>query len=368
MGLIATISTIPERRETFLHVLDAILSRQSHAVDHVHVFLDRYGGVNPSLPADDRVTYHLGGGGPWVRYLPANDLADDDILLTLDDDMVYPPDYVGCGVAALSAAGDGWAVSFGGILWDPIGSPHTYTENSWRLIASRAQDRDRTVAFPMGAISFFRARDVKGIVQLRVPGFKTNDDMMVALGLQQRGVAISSLSRPAGWIRDLPTASAEHALYRRDVGTRYQVFREMVDRLGFDPTAGELGRYLEMPRRILVLADSAPPLPGAGGLDAALRGLCEPGAGVHLLAPVPASKIPDVMFSVNAPYEVHAVAVPEPGGRLDSFPPVRAWRNWRVARGSSEKWTFRERLARERLQPTEVYRYRRGRLEREGAA
>lgn len=361
-------STIPERRDTFLQVADAILHRQSRPVDRMHVYLYRYGGLDPSLPQDPRIEYHVdeGGKGPWVRYLPANDLDDDDVLMTLDDDTSYPGDYVLRGVAALESAGPKWAVSFGGILWDPLGSPQTYMQNCWRFLASRALDRDRTVAFPMGLVSFFRARDVKGIVQIPVPGLNTNDDMIIALGLQQRGVSIRCAARPAEWIRDLPTAGASHALYRWDVENRYKTFREMVDRLGFDPTAGELNRYLEKARRILVLSEGPlPPLPGTEDLDRRLRDLCTDGAAVHVLGSVPASLTGDVMCRMNAPYDIHAVAVPEPGGRLDWFPPVRAWRNWRINRAAQHLWASRERLARERLQPTDVYRYQNGALARE---
>jgi hypothetical protein len=358
-------STIPERRGTFFQVVDAILHRQSRPVHRLHVYLYRYGGLDPSLPRDERLEYHVdeGGKGPWVRYLPADDLENDDVLMTLDDDTSYPGDYVARGVAALESAGARWAVSFGGILWDPLGSPHTYMQNCWRFLASRAQDRDRTVAFPMGLVSFFRARDVKGIVQLPVPGLNTNDDMIVALGLQQRGVSIRCAARPADWIRDLPTATSPDALYRRDVDTRYRTFGEMVDLLGFDSTAGELSRYLEKARRILVLSQGLlPPLPGTEDLDRRLRDLCTDDASVHVLGPIPSSLAGDVACRMNAPYDVHVVAVPEPGGRLDRIPPVRAWRNWRVDRETRRKWASRERLARERLQPTEVYHYQEGRL------
>jgi Glycosyl transferase family group 2 len=370
MGLIATMSTFPERRQSFETVVDCILNRQSRPVDRLIVFLYRYGEIDPTLPSDPRLDYRIdrGGAGPWIRYTPADELEDDDILLTLDDDTFYPEDYVERGLAELLSVGLGWAVTFGGIVWDPLGAPHTYMQNCWRFIASDAQDRNREVAFHMGLVSFFRARDVKRIICHDLPGFNTNDDMMIAYGLQRRGVRIRCLRKPANWIRDLETAHAEHALYRRDIQTRYRVFTEMVSRLGFEPTAGELARYRGVTRRLLVLADVAPPLPGTEELDAALRSLCAEGCGVHVLAPVPASKIPDVMFRVNAPYEVHAVSVPEPGGRLDSLPPVRAWRNWRIDREARRKWAQRERLARERLAPTEVFRFEGGHLVPEGAA
>jgi len=78
---------------------------------------------------------------------------------------------------------------------------------------------------------------------------------------------------------------------------------------------------------------------------------------VHLMTPAPLSQIGAVRLHVNTPYEIHPVAVPEPGGRLDYLPPVHTWRNWRIRRTSRRLWNNRLRFAIERLQPTAFFVY-----------
>lgn len=370
MKIVAAVSVMPERRGAFRAVLRTILQEQRRPVDRLDVYLKGSASIPTDYPLDARLHYIVDrlDGGPWTRYLSAEDLESDDTLVTVDDDTEYPPDFIEVGMSELGNSGDKTVVSYGGVLWDPLGAPHGYIENSWRFLPYNAFCGRRVVALPMGGASFFRAELVKNSVAFPLQGFKTNDDMMIGQYLQKRGIRVLCAPKPEGWIRELPAASSASALYRRDSDVRHVTFRDLIDKLGFDPTVGELNRYLSKARRILVIADSLPPLPGTEELDQRLRGMCAADVGVHVLAPLPSSLVGEVMSKVNAPYEVHAVSVPEPGGRLDWAGPVRAWRNWRVDRQTRKKWAFRECLARERLQPTEVYRCRDRRLWKEGAA
>jgi hypothetical protein len=124
--------------------------------------------------------------------------------------------------------------------------------------------------------------------------------------------------------------------------------------MGFDPTAGKLPEFMSKPNRILVTAGICPPLAGSERLDEHLRAQSREDTGIHLVAPVPASRANIVQRYVDVPYHIHVVTVPEPGGRLDGIAPVRAWRLWRVRRGARNAWSRRLELIKRNLNPTTV--------------
>jgi hypothetical protein len=362
--IVVAASLIPERRETFEVVLRGLLSAQTRRIDRFDIYLKGSVETPSNYPNDERIRYvrDYPIAGPWTRYLTADGLAEGDVLATVDDDTEYPPDFIARGEGELERAGRDAAVTFSGILWDPLAAFHGYVENSWRFHAYHGLVRERTVAVHMGVASFFWAGTVKNSVSFPLRGFETNDDMMIAYCLQRRGIRIICPPKPAGWIRELPTASAGHALYKRDAGARHRTFRQMVETLRFDPTAGELERYLAVPRRVLVFAEELPPLPGTEQLATRLAALCDDATGVHVLGPVPESQLGAMLRNINAPFIVHAVSVPENTGRLESVAGVRRWRAWRVARSRKRKIVLRQRFACDRLGPTEVHEYVQGAL------
>jgi hypothetical protein len=363
--IVASMNSIPSRKETFKQTVRSILREQSCPVDRLHVYLYQYQHIHSDLPQDSRLEYHLEypNAGPWARYIIADSLDDDDVLITIDDDTLYPSDYVATGLRELNHFGKGTTVCFSGICWDPFADHYTYTEDRWQSVSATAFARHRIAAQQMGQTSFYWAKSVKKAINIAVPGFNTNDDMMMCYALQQRNIRVWCCPKSANWIQDLNTFNAPDALTQRDAQPRRQAFHDMVYKLGFDPSAGILKEFLAKPRRILVLADVCPPLAGSERLDESLRQLCAGDVSVHLLAIVPQSQAGPVQQYATTPYEIHAVSVPEPGGRLDYLAPVKAWRDWRVARGHRIKWNRRWKLAIERLQPTQVFVFRNGWLE-----
>ena len=355
--IVASMCTIPSRKESFKQVVRCILYEQTRPVDRLHVWLNGYQALHGDLPQDPRLEYHLepANPGPWVRYRVADTLDGNDILVTLDDDLLYPADYIEKGTSALLSYGSQRvAVCYSGICWDPLVTSFSYGADRWQCLAENALTIPRPVALHMGQTSIFRAKHVRGTLNFALPGFYTNDDMMIGYQLQRRGVQIICCPKPVGWIRELADSRDEHALFIRDKATRVKTFQQMVENLGFDPTAGRLADILKKPRRLLVLADLCPPLPASEPLDEHLRRLCDDDVSVHLLAVVPASQAGKVQQYVNIPYEIHAVSIPEPGGRFDAFAPVRAWRNWRSLRSRRRNWVSRLKTSVSLLKPTQI--------------
>jgi hypothetical protein len=359
--IVASMCTIPERKEDFKQTCAQILFGQTLPIERLHIWLNGYQQIDGDLPQDSRLIYHLepSNPGPWIRYCAADKETDFRVLLTLDDDILYPDDYVAKGCTYLERHGANECISFGGILWDYSVPTRqlSYSEGRRFYGLMDAVFSERRVAIPLGALSFYRSSQVHHIVELPFKEFRTNDDMMIGWQLQRRNVSIICCPAAAKWVRLFDSAQKDHALAIRDVSNRYRAFRKMINNLGFDPTAENLSMVMKKAQRILVLSDNCPPLPGSKSLDLLLQERCSNDASVHLLAFVPSSQVPIVQHYVNILYEIHAINVPEPGGRFEQVAPIRVWRNWRVQRSRQTRWARRLALAYERLKPTQVYRF-----------
>jgi hypothetical protein len=363
--IVASLPTIPPRRQTCLHVIRRILFEQTRSPDALHVWLNGYKEIPADFPNDERLKFHLqpDNPGPWVRYCVAESLSDDTILATLDDDVIYPNDYIERGVKELESMGERSAVCFSGMFWDPILENFSYSMNRWQCVADKALDHYQKVALHFGQTSFFWVADVRGCINFDLPGFRTNDDMMIGGRLQKKGVDIVCCPKQANWIKDTEFSVSPHALHRRDAQTRHSTLKEMVERLGFDPTAGLLPKIFAKPNRILVLADSFSYVNEDDVFERHLRDLCSTDTSVHVLAVAKYSENFKVQQYANIPFHQHIVLEPDPGGRFDNFPPVHAWRSWRINRTRFIKWSEMYNRCMKSLRPTRTFRYAAGRFE-----
>ena len=99
--IIANLATYPPRRENLLPVVQAITPQ----VDRLNVVLNQYeaelpelagiANVNQIIPHED--TKDVG------KFYP--DVSDADFVFMIDDDLIYPPEFVAQSVASLSALG-----------------------------------------------------------------------------------------------------------------------------------------------------------------------------------------------------------------------------------------------------------------------
>lgn len=355
--IVASMCTIPVRKQSFRQVAQRILREQTQPIDRLHVWLNGYQAIDDDLPKDPRVEYHLepDNPGPWVRFRVAETLRGEERLVTLDDDLIYPRNYVERGLDSLKENNSHSCITFGGFRWDCLLSTFKYDSNRQHISFGRGLSSQRQIALLMSGVSFYWASHLRSVSAFFQRDFSMNDDMSISLFLQKRGIDIVCCPKPDGWIQEQETARASHALFWRDRDTRQRMFTRMVEQLGFDPTAGALEKMLSRPRRLVVFAGICPPLAGSEALDEYLRSLCAEDSGVHLVAPAPLSLSSQVQTYVDTPYYIHAVPVPEPGGRFEGLAPVRAWRNLRVDLHSMQALRSRSKAAIERLRPTEIY-------------
>lgn len=352
--IVASMCTIPERKDSFQLVLRRILHAQTCPVDQLHVWLNGYSKVPADFLIDPRLQFHLepSNPGPWVRYRLSDDSHDADFFVTLDDDLDYPVDYIECGIKALQTRPDA-AISFMGFRWDWLMPPQLWNyargKISYDLASSNAYWQDLSLL--AGCVSFFHRRDVAGIIQHALPGFQTNDDMMVSWGLQKRSVPIVCPPRAANWVRPLAQSDTPRALFRRDVGTRHIVFQQLVDDLGFDPTAGQAELDLSMRERLLVLSEF---LPSISQIDHLIN--LYPQMAIHIVFPVPVSQVGNIRSNDRPNVHFHPVPHIDPGGRFDWFLPVHLWRNSVVARERQNLFRETVKYCRKQLNPVKEIR------------
>jgi len=339
--IVASMSTIPERKEHFKTLVRRILHEQTVPVQKLVVCLHRYESISPDLPRDSRLEYFLSkpDQGPWVRYTVAERLADDDILVTLDDDTIYPANYIEKGIADLHRKGENAVVCYGGLRWSPLVDEYEYYGSTRKIILGDTPlERDFRVSVLQGICSFMRARDAKGSINLQIPGFNTNDDLMISHHLQKTGRIIYSCTKPGGWIQQTGDSQASHALAVYDKSVRRETFHRMVYQLGFDPSAGWLEEFLSSHEQVVVLAATCPMLPEGLILHEKILRLCGEGASVHVIAPVKNSSIPLIQSLVDMPYTFHPSPVMDDGGRFESVPLVQQWRQRRIERRARDTW------------------------------
>lgn len=356
--IVASLPTIPQRRQTCLQVIRRILFEQTRPPDALHVWLNGYTEIPSEFPTDARVHYHLHpeNPGPWIRYKVVDELSDNDVLVTIDDDLVYPCDYVGTAVQWLEHVSPRTVISFGGFRWDPCVAEYHYGENRRHFNYADVLTHAQALAVLMGCVAAFPPLAARAICGPAYRGFEYNDDLYISTALQQRGFGIVCPAKPQGWIQEFPEATASHALWVRDRANRKRAFLHAVKDFGLDPSASALAEFLQRSERILVVADSALPLDPASDIHQYLESLCADDVSVHLLAPVAASKAGDAQRFVDRPYWVHSVAVPEDGGRLEWLEPVRRWRSWRVQRDGRRRIEERLKVVLDKLKPTQIER------------
>lgn len=355
--IIASMCTIPERRDDFLNVLDAILNRQTRPVELLHVFLNGYQEIPTWLPDDDRVRYHLepSNPGPWKRYEPCEVLSIGDLLITLDDDVLYPNDYVEAGLKAVDNH-QGKVVCFSAINWDPFVSSFEYGSYRWQYMLDTLLPKESLVSLYKGQTGFLSGElPLKGIVNFTLPGFRSNDDMMVGYHLFRNQIPIVCCPKPANWIQEAPSSRRCNALFIVDSSVRKETFSRLCRELGFDPTAGALQTILQKEKRILVLSPFSPLSKEFQIAEDELFALCaKPCTGVHVLARVPGPLQSKVQEMTDKPYTLHSAETADANGRFNWVPRVRKWRYSRVERLAQQVFNQRFQLISDQLKPTEV--------------
>jgi hypothetical protein len=143
-------------------LVEAVRSLRSQ-VDALYLYLNRYEALPPALEGDPGIVATLDPDGTSLgdagKFAGLRSCGDEDLYLTCDDDIVYPPDYAERMTEALAAWGGRAAVGVHGILMlQPFAS---YYDPAARVVFhfEQAQDVGRAAhVLGTGTVAFHASR------------------------------------------------------------------------------------------------------------------------------------------------------------------------------------------------------------------
>jgi len=202
---VAAIATLASRQETFEKVLPVIRAQ----VDHVFIYLDGYASPPAFLQGLDRVTVrHAEAVGDLhcsSRFLCLRELAGPAVVAIVDDDIVYPQNYVAAMTEALQQLGGNAVVGVHGRIFVP---PHRsyVTDALIQGFAAGSAQPCHVHELGTGTSAFVSDRLP---IDPREWDRHDMDDIVVATEAQKRGLPRVTVPRPPGWLKPLAESQAD---------------------------------------------------------------------------------------------------------------------------------------------------------------
>lgn len=193
------IASIPGREAA----LEQTLASLAPQADHIFLSLHGHGGVPrfareiPNVTA----TVRARNDGDAEKFAAVDDW--DGFVVTCDDDVLYPPDYVATLIAGIERHGRNYAAGFhGGKTLGFNGRAQAATHKQIRCLGALAADDLDVNVLGTGAMGFHTAhvpvwRDV-----FRTPNMA---DVHMACHARTLGIPMVALAHDAGWLQPLPT-------------------------------------------------------------------------------------------------------------------------------------------------------------------
>jgi glycosyltransferase involved in cell wall biosynthesis len=194
--VVALLPTIPRRVRSARLVLDNLLAQ---GVELVVLHLNGHGKV-PDWAKRERVTAILNppGTGPLVRW---SRIPKCDYVLGVDDDLVYPKDYVSKMVRHLDLVGHGACVSMHASRWPP----GCFNLDDREVIAFSSGSSGYTAVSYLGSgASGFHRRELERVERIADGVFKRLDDVWISAAVSRAGLRIYRPPSPRGWIGSYP--------------------------------------------------------------------------------------------------------------------------------------------------------------------
>jgi hypothetical protein len=199
------LASIPER----IYQLFATLLSIIHQVDHIYVYLNNYEDIpaylnHPKISVFTSKTHgDLGAAGKFFKI----DDVKTGYYFTIDDDIIYPPDYVERIVSTLQKYENSAAVCVHGSIF---GAPLEWYFERTVVFGMRyglKQDMFITLA-GSGCLAFHRPS-----MQMCFEDYfpEVMCDLKFSVMAREQGIPIISLARPAGWLK--PQAKLSNNTY-----------------------------------------------------------------------------------------------------------------------------------------------------------
>jgi hypothetical protein len=231
-GIYLTMATYPKRREIASQAIESIL-KQDAAFDHLWVYLNDYHEVPTEWPSDDRVTYHLGehnltdrGKFFWTGQL-------NGFHFTVDDDLIYPPDYVSTLLSAIELHDRRAIIGVHGRVYgNPVGDFDKYRHTSRAIVFHKPLSEEIQVnAVGTGTACYHTEH-------LTIDSAEMRHDMMVDIyvgaAAQKQGIPAIIIPRTSNWIVNNPNSAVDERIWNHtleDIAFQHRLLEE-IDALG----------------------------------------------------------------------------------------------------------------------------------------
>lgn len=200
--VIVGLSSVPHRE----HGLERTLQSLVHQADEIHVYLDGYAHVpaflsqlNPApIVHRARANQSLRDLGKFNALRQLNQAA---YMFTVDDDIVYPPDYVACLIQKIERYQRKAIIGLHGIVLP--NQPTGYFSGYRKVFHYRqALECDKAVnVLGTGAMAFHTSVFKK---QSYVPSAPGMADIDFAIANKKQNIPLICIARHEGWLKDIP--------------------------------------------------------------------------------------------------------------------------------------------------------------------
>ena len=206
LPLLVVMPTVPARQRTAHLVVQTLLQQQ---VDRIVVFLNGYTS-DFSISDDPKVLqiHNPRGTGPIVRYREG--ALGHGVVLSVDDDLAYPPDYVEVVLHHLTTLGRGIAISQHAALWSS--GDKSYAARSLLHYSGERQDFTECDYLGSGTAGFW-GEDFESLRGEPPPLLANEDDIWMSAQLRARGIRLVRPPSRRNWIRPQPEACHATSLY-----------------------------------------------------------------------------------------------------------------------------------------------------------
>jgi hypothetical protein len=209
--VIAHMATMPPRREALKETIPRILSQ----VDALNIYLNEFDAM-PDVLFDPKITLfhsanHLGDIGDVGKFFLCNTWADmDAYIFTMDDKIIYPPDYVRKSIEAIERYDRKAVISFHGRNIKP-GCRSYYLDFAAYYGVYDSVPADQFVhEVGTGAMSFY-SRAVK--CSLDCFEHINMTDIYFSMHLQRQKIPMVVAAHRKGWVRMSRKHNDNHSIH-----------------------------------------------------------------------------------------------------------------------------------------------------------
>jgi hypothetical protein len=198
MKITATMATMPARIKSLKQAVGSIITQ----VDELWVYLNNFTSVpefliNKKIKVS-RSNEELGDIGDAGKFYRCEEI--EGYHFTIDDDLIYPPDYVKIMVAEIERHQRKCIISCHGRVFKQEQIKSYYKEYKQAVSCLRQQNNNVTVHVGgTGVMAYY-----SGTIQLSIADFKAANmaDIWMGIAAKNQGVKIIAIAHKLGWIKE----------------------------------------------------------------------------------------------------------------------------------------------------------------------